>query len=101
MVVGSLTITDPWEVPDEQLQVEVVVIGRSLDGEGCIVVSETPLGWGDWGTGSVALLRPRLSGQRIDGVTIISVNGYVWGGRWRDSLPFIASLELSEEIPPL
>jgi hypothetical protein len=97
VVSGAVVIVEPW-VPDDQVEREIVVVGRSLDGEGLVLLTDEPLGWQEWGLGFVLVVRPRHTGSSVFGVTSAVVNGVIWSSRWTDPLRFCADLTLEEPV---
>ncbi len=93
MLSGSLDIVEPW-VPADQLQREIVIVGRGLDDGSLLLMVDEPLGWDNWGSTQLAIVRPRHSGVDIETATEIHVNGALWGGRWKDPLRFAGTLHL-------
>lgn len=81
-----------------QLQREVVVVGRGLDDGSLLLMLDKPLGWDNWGSAQLVIVRPRHDGVDIETATEIHVSGALWGGRWKDPLRFAGTLHLEAAL---
>jgi hypothetical protein len=99
MQSGSIAIVEPW-VPDDQVVREVTVVGRGLSDDSLLLMSDVPIGWGDWGLGELLIVRPRHVGSSLDLGGKVQVNGAIWGGKWKEPLRFVGTLEIEALAPP-